>query len=252
MSRVLRPLAIAFACSTLFVFTGAVSGEFTVNPIRMELGASARSGALTVRNDGKDKLLFQVEAMEWTQDSSGQDQYTQSRDLIFFPKLMALEGGKDGVVRVGTKSSALSTEKTYRLFIEELPASGKGAESKGVQLNVLVRFGAPIFVGPLKAQDSLEIEGPSLAKGLLSFSIRNTGNRHQVMQSIQVKGLDGQSNDVYALTLADRYLLAGTVKAYSASIPAERCSKMASLRVEIKTDKTAENRKLDVSRDMCP
>jgi fimbrial chaperone protein len=143
-------------------------------------------------------------------------------------------------------------EKTYRLFIEELPGVTKKTETAGAQLNVLIRFGEPIFVTPLKAQDSLEIEGLSLTKGTLTFSARNTGNRHQIVQGIQLKGLDTAGIEIYALTMADRYLLAGTVKPYTATIHAEKCSKMTGLEINIKTDKVSAKRRLDVTSAMCP
>lgn len=244
-------LALAGACCAFFVLGPAAAGEFSVNPIRLELGAAVRSGVIGVKNDGQDKLSFQLSAMEWTQDGSGKDQYADTRDLIFFPKIMTVEPGQEGVIRVGARNAAVPTEKTYRLFIEELPAAAKSPEVRGVQINVLIRFGAPIFVGPLKVHDGLEIEGLSLAKGTLAFSARNTGNRHQIVQGIQLKGADAGGKEVYALTIADRYLLAGTNKPYSASIAADQCSKLASLEVELNTDKAKLTRKLDVTPAMC-
>jgi len=246
-------MCAAAAAACLFLFCAPLqAGEFAVSPLRTELGAAVRSGVITVRNEGKEKLTFQLEAKEWTQDAAGTDQYTDTRDLVFFPKIIAVEPGQEGVIRVGTKNAVVPSERTYRVFIEELPGTERKAEASGAQVNVLVRFGEPIFVAPLKAQDSLEIEGLTLAKGTLSFSARNTGNRHQFVQGIQLKGWDGAGNEIYALTLADRYLLAGTVKAYTASIAGEQCPKIASLEVEVKTDKANAKRKLDVTRAMCP
>lgn len=239
------------ALCAFFLSGPAPAGEFTVDPIRLELWATARSGMVSVRNDGTEKLSFQLEGMEWTQDNAGQDQYTETRDLIFFPKIMTVEPGHQGVIRVGVKHVVVATEKTYRLFINELPGVLKKPEAPGAQINVLIRFGAPIFVAPAKAEDRLEVEALSLAKGTLNFSARNGGNRHQMVQGIQLTGVDGSGNTVYALTLTDRYLLAGTVKLYTTAIPAADCSRIASLQVEVKTDKASANRKLDVTRSLC-
>ena len=239
------------ACYAVFALLPAIAGEFSVDPIRLELGPSARSGALTVRNEGKVKLSFQIDAMAWTQDASGADQYGETRDLIFFPKIMTVEPGQEGVIRVGTKTPVLPSEKAYRLFIEELPSSERGAESP-VQINVLIRFGAPIFINPAKAHDGIEIEPLSISRGLLSFAARNTGNRHQMVEGIQVRGADADGKEVYALTVADRYLLAGTVKPYTTDIPGAKCSQIAVLEIAFKTDKVSVSRRLDVSRAMCP
>jgi fimbrial chaperone protein len=83
------------------------------------------------------------------------------------------------------------------------------------------------------------------------MSARNAGNRHQVIQGVDLKGADASGKEVYALTLADRYLLSGATKSFAASIPATQCAQMASLSVEVKTDKQSTARKIDVNPSMC-
>ena len=252
MIKTLRTFVLAAWCCALFSCGLASAGEFSVNPIRLELGGTVKSGVIAVKNEGKEKLSFQLQAMAWTQDATGNDQYADSSELIFFPKMISIEPGEEGIVRVGSKNAVVPAERTYRLFIEELSGISKTPESKGAQINVLIRFGAPVFVRPLKPQDSLEIESLELAKGVLTLLAKNTGNQHQVVQGIQLKGTDALGKEVYALTLADRYLLTGTAKTYSTTIAADKCAKMAVLAVEFKTDKLSVTRKLDVTRTMCP
>lgn len=236
----------------LFLVAPAWAGDFSVVPIRLELGSGVRSGVITVRNEGKEKLSFQLNAMEWLQDAAGADKYADTRDLIFFPKLMTVEPGEESIVRVGARTPVVPVEKTYRLFIEELPGPPeKAPEGKSAQIKVLLRFGAPVFVTPLQPQDSAEIARLDVAKGTVAIDVRNTGNRHQVVQGIHLKGTDAQGNEVYALTLADRYLLAGTTKSYTAVIAADQCARIVGLNVELKTDRLGVQRKLDVTRAMC-
>jgi fimbrial chaperone protein len=161
------------------ISTSAVAGEFSVNPIRLELGAAARSGAIAVRNEGQQPLSFQLQAMEWTQDAKGKDQYLETRDLIFFPKILTVEPGQERVVRVGARTPVVPSEKN-------LPSSSKnfgqrqGPATKGTQINFLIRFGAPVFITLLKPEDGLEIEDVALAHGDLTFPQRTpatgTGN----------------------------------------------------------------------------
>lgn len=237
-------MAFSFAMPTL-------AGEFTVNPIRLDLSASIRSGVISVRNDGKERLSFQMTAMEWTQNAAGKDQYLDTRDLLFFPKVMTVDPGDEGVIRVGTKMAALAREKTYRLFIDELPGTPSTGAGQAAQVNMLIRFGAPVFVRPLKPEVSLGLEQLDLVKGELSVVVGNTGNQHQLVEGIRLKGTDSQGGEVYALTLADRYLLAGTVKRYSTSIAQDKCSKISKLTIEFKTDKAQLKRELDVRGAMC-
>jgi fimbrial chaperone protein len=229
----------------------ASAGEFVVNPIRLELGSSTRSGVITVRNESKDKLSFQMQAMEWTQDAQGQDVYVETQELIFFPKLMTVAAGEESVIRIGARMPVTPREKTYRLFIEELPGAAAAA-TIGPQLTVLIRFGAPIFVKPVKAEDRLDLESVEMAGGELSLTARNTGNQHQLVEGIHLKGTDSGGREVYALTLADRYLLAGTRKRYTTTVPRDQCARITQLSIEFKTDKATQGSKLAVGRGMCP
>lgn len=253
MTSKLRRFVVPTACCFLLACLPAAAGEFSIKPIRVELGSAIRSAVITVKNESQDKLSFQLQAMEWTQDKTGKDEYTDTRDLVYFPKIMTIDPGQEGVIRVGAKNAVVPTEKTYRLFIEELPGVAKAPTPQGgsAQINVLIRFGAPIFVTPLQPRDGLEIDSLSLANGVLTIAARNSGNRHQMVQGINLKGLDGKGEEIYALTLADRYLLAGTAKSYTTTIDSDRCSRINELAIEFRTDKLSVKRKLEVTRAMC-
>jgi fimbrial chaperone protein len=251
MTRRCRFATVALA-GWLLLACRAFAGEFIVNPVRLELGAQAKSAAVTVSNDGTERLSFQLQAMDWTQDANGKDQYTESRDLIFFPKLLTVEAGQEAVVRVGLRNPASTEEKTFRLFIEELPGPVKRPEGNSAQINFLVRFGLPIFAAPPQPRDGLAIETLDVRNGTVAVAARNTGNRHQRFQSIRLEGTDAAGKKTYGLDIADRYLLAGVLKSYTATLTPEQCRSTATLGIEIVTDKLTEKRKLDVSRAMCP
>lgn len=239
------------ACMALLWGAPAAAGEFSVNPVRLELGPAARSGAISVKNEGKHPLSFQLQAREWRQDADGKDEHVDTADLVFFPKIMTVEPGQEGVIRVGTRTPVVPTEKTYRLFIEELPSNVRPPEGPGAKINFLIRFGAPIFVGPAQPKDALELGTPTLAAGQLAFSARNDGNRHQMIQSIRIQGMDAQGQQVVSLALADRYILSGVSKPYLATIAPDQCQKLAALEVGLTTDKQEVKRRIEVTRSMC-
>jgi fimbrial chaperone protein len=253
MNTTYRRMRALVAAWLILSIPALAAAEFSINPISLDLGAATRSGAIVVKNEGTTKLSFQLTAMEWTQDAAGNDQYAETSDLVFYPKIMTVEAGGEGLIRAGTRKAVVPVEKTYRLYIEELPGSSApgGDEAKGVQIKMLIRFGAPIFVGPLMAQDSMQVEKPAISAGTLGFSAHNTGNRRQVVQGIQLKGADARGQEVYAHTIADRYLLAGTNKPYTVSIPLEACQKLATLAVQVNTDRTSATNTLDVRPGMC-
>lgn len=250
MYKRVRAAGIWLAAVLAAYCSPAWAGEFSVNPIRLELGASVRSGVITVRNESKAPMSFQLQGMEWTQDADGKDVYAGTEELIFFPKLMSLDPGREAVVRVGVRQPLVDKERTYRLFIEELPAAPP-AGGRGPQLSVVLRFGAPVFVRPAKPQDGLELEAVALARGEISLVAHNTGNQHQFVEGVRITGTDAGGAEVYSMTLADRYLLAGTRKRYQTAIPAEQCARLAHLAVEFKTNKLTQSSRLPVQRAMC-
>jgi len=243
--RLFYAATLYIACITAF------AGEFIVNPVRLDVGHRAKSASVSVVNDGADKLSFQLQAMDWTQDNEGKDVYTESRDLIFFPKLMTIEPGQEAIVRIGFKTPATSTEKSYRLFIEELPGAVKKVEGSSAQINFLVRFGLPIFAMPVLAQDGLFIEAVALKNGVFSFTAHNSGNRHQMYKSIRIEGTNAANKPVFGLDIADRYLLALSSKPYKTTLSTQQCRELTGLIIDIQTDRLVKSHKLDVKPDMC-
>ena len=242
---------LLYAVTLCFGCFAASAGDFTVNPVRLDVRHSAKSASVSVVNDGAEKLSFQLQAMDWSQDKDGKDVYTESRDLIFFPKLMSVDPGQEAIVRIGFKTNPASVEKTYRLFIEELPGVVKKVEGSSAQINFFVRFGLPIFAAPALPQDGLIIEAVELKGGVLSFMAQNSGNRHQMFKSIRIEGTNGANKSVFGLDIADRYLLASSSKPYKTTLSAQQCRELASVSIDIKTDKVVQSRKLDVKPDMC-
>ena len=77
------------------------SAKFSVTPTALELTGGAKSGAFSVINSGEDKLTCQINVKEWAQDAEGKDVYTQTKDIVFFPKIMTVEPNEQRAVRIG-------------------------------------------------------------------------------------------------------------------------------------------------------
>lgn len=238
-----------FALFHLFLIPSiAFSGEFRVSPIRLEFDRTTRSGVITIVNEGNEKLNVQMKAFEWTQNAEGRDQYAETNDLIFFPRLMSLEKNEEKILRAGIRIPATTKEKTYRLFIEEIPEPRK---AEGVNVAIAIRFGVPIFVKPLKEEVKGEIEKVELSKGVLNIDVRNRGNTHFIIQSIEVKGKNAKGEALFSKELSGWYLLAGVSRRHSLAIPQESCNELTKLEIEIKTDRLTLSGKLDVDQAMC-
>lgn len=226
----------------------AFAGEWRVTPIRLDLGRDAKSGAITVINEGEKNLHVQMKAFEWSQDMEGKDQYTETEEILFFPKMMVVEKKEERILRVGIKIPAAAKEKTYRLFIEETPEPKKG---EGAQVAIAVRFGIPVFVKPVAVEAKGDIEKIEISKGVVNTLVKNSGNRHFIINSIILKGTNIKGEETYSKEISGWYLLSGTSRLYTAQFPQEACNNTAKLDIEVRTSEFVLNGKLDVDRLMC-
>ena len=222
--------------------------EWGVAPIRLDFNAKITSGILTVSNGTSDKINYQIKAFEWTQDAEGKDKYTETIDIIFFPRMMTVEPGDKKIIRAGMKVPRADREKAYRLFIEEIP---KPQKAEGAHITFAIRFGVPIFFKPVKEEFKGVIEKMAMDKGLLAVPIKNTGNSHFVIQTIAIKGISSDKETVFSRDLPGWYLLSGVTRQYTTEIPKELCSKIVKLEVDTKTDQFALKDSLDVQSAMC-
>ena len=236
-SRSLWPLPLCLVFFLLLagaLATSAEGAKWHVSPIRLELGRQAKSGSVTVTNDTDEPMQVQMTAMEWTQDGKGKDRYEETQDLVFFPKIMELKGKEARVIRAGIRVPAAKTEKTYRLFIQEIPLPGK---PRGTNVAIAIRFGLPIFVRPVREEEKGEIGPTGLERGTVRTEVHNRGNVHFAIRSVVVKGIDPGGEPVFEKELNGWYLLAGASRSYSLEIPGDECKRVATFEVSVKTDR---------------
>ncbi len=236
---------LALVCTLLLWPCLSAAGSFGVTPIRLDFDRNTKTGVLKISNDADEPLQVQIKAFTWTQDAEGKDHYEESADIIFFPKIMTLAKQEHKLLRAGIQLPALQTEKTYRLFIEEMPGVSTGA-ARGTQVAVRIRFGVPLFVKPLTAAPQGTIAELSLHAGTLTILVHNTGNEHFIINTIRL-----QSGDLFRTELQGWYVLAGASRTYQAPIPPEVCRQLSALDVTIHTDKLDLQRQTAVAPSMC-
>lgn len=237
---------------TLLLFPSAGwPGQWRVAPVRITLEGAAKSSVITVTNEGEETIHLQGKAMEWIQDADGKDVFQETKDLIFFPRILMLAKGENKLVRAGIKTPAASTEKTYRLFIEEIPQP-KQNTTGATQLTVAIRFGVPVFVRPMKQELRGELTSLQLDKGVFSAVVKNTGNVHFRITEISVTGRNDKGEETFAEKLNGWYLLAGAARVYSTPVPADKCAATEQMDITVSTDTEIRlNRQLNVDKVRC-
>jgi len=226
----------------------ALGGEFRVTPIRLELDRTSKSSVITVTNDSEADLNVQMRAFEWSQDAEGKDTYTETQEIVFFPKIMTLKKDENRIIRVGIKIPAVKKEKTYRLFIEEIP---RQEERKGAGISMVIRFGVPIFVKPLSEEPAGEISGAELSAGKVALTVLNTGNVHFFIKAIKLSGVDGAGENVYSQELSGWYLLSEAARTHESSVPEDVCDEIKILNIEVVTDRLTLDGQVEVKEGMC-
>jgi len=243
-------VALAFLCALAPL--PAAAGEYAVSPMRIHLDREAKSAAVTLTNSGNDAMTFQIAAMEWTQDADGRDHYEPTTEVVFFPKILTLPPGESRVVRVGVQAIPVSIERTFRLFIEPLPAPAKEPAAPGAQISINFRFALPIFVAPPARTAAGEIDDAAIRKAVLSLKVRNTGSAHLRMDDgVTVTGRDAQGNDIFTERIDSRYVLAGMAKPLTLPLPQGTCGRLATVEVTARAEQLTLRRKLDVDRTSC-
>ena len=221
---------------TLLVILGtgvALCGTFHVNPIRIFLSAQSTTALLTVRNDSAEKVRFQVGVFEWDETPQGEMLLNPTDDLIFYPNLLAIDAGEERKIRVGSTKSIVASEKSYRIFVEELPPVEKSDHSG---IRILTKMGIPVFIQPAKQSVQGQVADVKLSETEFSFEIRNAGNVHFFPRNISVQGRGPQGETILASQLQPWYILSGGVRKYSVEIPQGDCHKLQSLLVEIELE----------------
>ena len=228
------PLLLFLLLFALLLPRPVIAGSWRVIPIFLDFDQKTRSGVITLLNDGESKISLQIKSYAWSQDSTGKDQYQEDAELIFFPRLLTIEPGKSQVLRVGMQIPATDREKTYRLFIEEIPEARK--TDQGATIAITLRFGVPIYAAPLKSEPRGEFATAVLEKGKVATVIKNSGNVHFRIQSVQLVGKDARGGEVLRKKIDGWYLLSGVSRPYTFTLQPDECRKASILELLADTD----------------
>jgi P pilus assembly chaperone PapD len=141
-------------------------------------------------------------------------------------------------------------ERTYRIFVEELPPSAQQAVPAG-QVRVLARMGIPIFVEAKAGRAELRLSPPALQPGRLVFELRNGGTKHAIPQVIRVRGQGAAGETVWEGEQEGWYILAGDRRVYEMPFPREECARTKTVAVEVKAGEQTLTERLDIAAAAC-
>jgi fimbrial chaperone protein len=248
--QTLRTLVVVTAIAALLVGASASAATFSVNPTQIYLSGRTTSALLTLRNDSAETLRFQLSAFAWSQSATGEILLEPTTDVVFFPALLTLKQGEERRIRVGSTVSPGATEKTYRIFVEELPAAGDA--TAGAAVRVLTKMGIPIFVRPAKEASTAALTELGVRDKALHFTLLNTGTVHFVPQAINLRGLAADGQSVFEQQLASWYVLSGGRRDFDVAVSSPDCARATSVLVEVLLGSSSLKESLQTPGGACP
>src|SRR4030095_15444115 len=90
----------------------AHAGSFSISPVGLDVSSTARSAALTVRNEEREALV-QAQVMLWEQ-VDGEEKLTPTRDLLVSPAVFTLAQDGSQLVRVALRSAPTDPKRELR------------------------------------------------------------------------------------------------------------------------------------------
>jgi fimbrial chaperone protein len=225
----------------------ASAATFTVDPTQIFLSGRTGSVLLTLRNESTEILQFQLSVFAWAQSPTGEMHLVPTDDIVFFPTLLTLKPMETRRVRVGSATTQDVREKTYRIFVEELPPTS----TAGNGIRVLTKMGIPIFLRPVKEVATATLSDLRQQDGALRFTLTNAGTVHVVPQTIKVRGLTG-SNTAFDRELEGWYVLAGGRREFDMAFPKNACAQVTSIVVDIQFASGKLQERLQTPNGACP
>ncbi|MBI5969722.1 MAG: molecular chaperone [Deltaproteobacteria bacterium] len=227
---------------------GALAGSFKAIPVKFFLDAKTKTTVLKVTNEGDEDVNVELEAFVWTMDENGADVYAPTKDLVLFPRQASIAKKSERVFRIGYEGErTLSTEKTYRIFVQEMPVSKPGE----MAVKFAMRMGLPVFIKPVRAIQEGAIEKMSLSEGTVKVKVKNSGNSHFIVTKLKAAGVDRTGGASFTSENAGWYVLAGAARTFPVDVSRADCLKSSVINVEATAGDSVTRGSLNVDKGMC-
>lgn len=228
----MKPAFLRYAVVVVACIASAASmaraGSFRVSPMRIELAASRPTTVLRVVNTAADAITVQAEVRAWSY-AGERDVFGDTDDVLLNPPIFTIAPGVTQFVRVGLRARAPATsEASYRLFLEELPAPSTPV---GTAVRTLLRISLPVFVASPGAAPKVQWRVERAGAAAVLLSATNTGNAHIHVNGISLRPEGGAA--VASKNLA-AYLLPGQTREWK--IPGAGIASAAQIELSARSD----------------
>jgi fimbrial chaperone protein len=180
-----RTLGLIAGLGLISVAAPAAAGSLQVDPIKVEITAERKIGAVRIKNDSSSPVTVRGYALKWTQ-KDGEDVHEESSAVLVSPPIATIAPGAVQLVRVGLRPGA-SFPASYRLIVEEVPEANPGA---GVQ--VALRLSMPLYAFQKSGTlGDIKWSAFQQADGRWVLSASNTGSGYVRIESAAAREHSG-------------------------------------------------------------
>ncbi len=207
--------------AVLLAPAGAGAASLDVSPVRIELSARSPSALVVLKNGGKALVRVELRAQAWDEGPTGGMLLTDTTELSVFPALQQLAPGEERKIRIGTTARPGGAERSWRVFISEMPSAVEVADKTAVR--VLTRIGIPVFLAPLKATTGAALS-VTRDGGKLAVVFKNTGSVRIDPTEVKLLLLGEKDARIEERTFSGWYVLAGRERVFTAEPEAGGCA----------------------------
>jgi P pilus assembly chaperone PapD len=203
----------------LLIFLSKIAFGYSLAPMNLTLDPSGRNATASFYLENKTDEPVPVEAsiVKRSLDINGKETLEplpQSENhFVIYPPMLTLKPHEKRTVRVAYKGpDKFPVEKTYRFFASQLPLSNYLKERNKNLLNILMRYGASLYVTPIEAEAKVSIVSSKVMKTTntdkktkyeMELIFENTGDVHKNLINYNIKFKEVNKLNTYTLEWKD-------------------------------------------------
>lgn len=165
----------------------------TVSPVLVELSRNRPVVSIAVTNDEDQELVFQVQALAWSQQD-GKDHTEETADLVVAPVIVRIAAHTKQQIRVRDRGRTDSTERSYRLVLENISSEVKPKEDAPAGIAFRISHDLPVFAAPATPGKSAAVWGRCDAPaGKTCLRLDNRGNKRIRLSGVRFVSASGET-----------------------------------------------------------
>lgn len=203
---------IGLVLSFLIVDSNSYAASLRISPIKVDFLENQKAQSLSIYNQSSEPVSIQARVFLWTQED-GKEVLKPTDDLVVSPPFMTMQSASSYNYRIiRLDNSPVSTEKSYRLILDELPKP-KDSNNSSQNLNVLLRTSIPIFIKT--KNDNLNLTWNIKFENNQTFVIfSNQSSNHKFLSKFILDDETIDKKYTVNLTTMNGYILSGKSKKY--------------------------------------